>query len=59
MSYIVRVFNHGYMTDIDLSDKKAFSIGSSEKDDYRIVRDGIKPHHVLFQLKGSIWRTKS
>ena len=58
MSYIVRIFNCGQITDIDLANKKNFSIGSSEKDDYSIVRDGVKPNHLQFQLKGNIWKIK-
>lgn len=58
MPYWVRVFNHGQMTDIDLSDKKFFSVGSAERDDYQIIHDGIKPHHIVFQFKGNVWHIK-
>ncbi len=58
MSYILRIFDKGRLVDIDLTDKKSFSIGSAAKDDFILEYSDIKPHHIVFQLKSNIWQMK-
>lgn len=58
MAYTIRIFDSGKLSDIELSEYKSFSIGSSEKDDYKIEQPGINAKHIIFQLKGNKWRIK-
>ena len=59
MPLTVRIFNKGKMDDIELSNRKTFSVGSGEKDDYILKQNGIKVHHIVFSAKGSSWQIKS
>lgn len=58
MPYILRIIHRGRMEEVDLSDKKFFSIGSSKKDNYQITDDEVKSRHMIFQRKGSVWYVK-
>lgn len=58
MSYTIRIFDSEKMIDIDLNDKKAFTIGNDESDDYIIQDTTLKTRHIVFQCKSNVWHIK-